>query len=288
MAREESKQTRNLDARTVSNFGFEWSRFDQTSVDDAELREYFEKYFRVFPWEALPADAVGFDAGCGSGRWAMFVAPRVRQLVCLDASAEAAGVARRNLRRISNCAVAVATVDGMPIQDSSMDFGYSLGVLHHVPDTAAALHSCARKLKPGAPFLVYLYYALDSRSLPYRVLWYLSDYLRNGISSLPAKPRALAADFLALTVYWPLSRLAHVVDAMGGNGRSLPLGFYRNSSLAVLRNDSLDRFGTPVEKRFSKQQILQMLGEAGFERVTFSGDPPYWCAVAYRRKGALD
>ena len=35
----------------------------------------------------------------------------------------------------------------------------ALGVLHHVPDTAAAIRSCAELLKPGAPLLLYLYYA---------------------------------------------------------------------------------------------------------------------------------
>ena len=45
----------------------------------------------------------------------------------------------------------------MKIKENSMDFGYSLGVLHHIPDTKEALQKCVSKLKPGAPFLVYLY-----------------------------------------------------------------------------------------------------------------------------------
>jgi hypothetical protein len=44
-----------------------------------------------------------------------------------------------------------------------MDFGYSLGVLHHVADTEGALRAAVRTLKPGAPLLVYLYYAFDNR-----------------------------------------------------------------------------------------------------------------------------
>ena len=46
----------------------------------------------------------------------------------------------------------------MPIKDNSMDFGFSLGVLHHLPDPFEGIKSCVTKLKPGAPFLVYLYY----------------------------------------------------------------------------------------------------------------------------------
>jgi len=40
----------------------------------------------------------------------------------------------------------------IPIQVSM-----ALGVLHSVPDTAAAIRSCAALLKPGAPLLLYLY-----------------------------------------------------------------------------------------------------------------------------------
>jgi len=55
------------------------------------------------------------------------------------------------------------TVDAPGIPAGSQDFGYSLGVLHHVPDTAAAIRSCVTLLKPGAPLLLYLYYAFDNR-----------------------------------------------------------------------------------------------------------------------------
>ena len=44
----------------------------------------------------------------------------------------------------------------MPLPDGALDFGYSLGVLHHIPDTQSALRACVRKLKAGAPFLLYL------------------------------------------------------------------------------------------------------------------------------------
>ena len=49
-----------------------------------------------------------------------------------------------------------------------MDFGYSLGVLHHLEDTQAGMAACVRKLKPGAPFLVYIYYALENRPIWFR------------------------------------------------------------------------------------------------------------------------
>ena len=50
------------------------------------MQRIFDSYFQVFPWDSLEPDAVGFDLGCGTGRWAKLVAPRVGTLHCIDPS----------------------------------------------------------------------------------------------------------------------------------------------------------------------------------------------------------
>src|SRR4051795_1991784 len=92
----------NLDATTVESFGNEWAKFDQSALPNAELLRLFERYFAIFPWHLLSPDAEGFDMGCGSGRWAKLVAPRVGRLNCVDPSAEALAVARRTLANSGN------------------------------------------------------------------------------------------------------------------------------------------------------------------------------------------
>jgi SAM-dependent methyltransferase len=128
-------QKQNLDQRVVDAFGEEWLRFDQSALPAADAVAIFENYFALFPWKDLPEDAVGFDMGCGSGRWAQFVAPRIGRLHCIDASETAISVARQNLQSSKNCEFHRDSVDSIPLADNSMDFGYSLGVLHHIPDT---------------------------------------------------------------------------------------------------------------------------------------------------------
>lgn len=271
----------NLDLRTVDSFGDEWSHFDQSGMSDKEARKVFGEYFAVFPWESLPPDAVGFDMGCGSGRWARWVAPLVGSLHCIDPST-AIEVARDNLAAHSNITFHCASVDSSGLQSSSQDFGYSLGVLHHVPDTAAAIRSCADLLKPGAPLLLYLYYAFDNRPFWFRTLWRLSDWLRRGIYRLPPKLKRKVTDAMAALVYWPLSRLSHVIDILGLPVDGVPLSYYRNHSFYTMRTDARDRFGTPLEQRFSQNQIVEMMEAAGLVDVRFSDAAPYWCAVGIR------
>ena len=71
----------NVDKEVVAGFGDEWSRFDQSALNAEELKQLFDNYFNIFPWEKLAPGAVGFDLGCGSGRWAKLVAGRVGKLL---------------------------------------------------------------------------------------------------------------------------------------------------------------------------------------------------------------
>jgi ubiquinone/menaquinone biosynthesis C-methylase UbiE len=275
-------QTGNLDAKTVAGFGDEWERFDQTGMSFEDTNHLFESYFSVFPWENLPTDAVGFDLGCGSGRWAKLVAPRVGWLHCIDPSV-AIAVAQKNLHSLTNCEFHNAGVDDIPVPDHSMDFGYSLGVLHHIPDTRAALAACVAKLKPGAPFLLYLYYAFDNRPSWFRGLWKISDLIRGLVSRMPHGLRYVMSQIIAALIYWPLARFAKLAEVLSFDVKNFPLAPYRHWGFYVMRTDALDRFGTQLEQRFSRIEIQQMMESAGLERIVFSEKNPFWCAVGYAK-----
>lgn len=273
--------TANIDKKVVAGFGDEWSRFDQSALSEEELGRMFENYFSIFPWDRLPADAVGFDLGCGSGRWAKLVSPRVGKLYLFDPSEDALNVARRNLAGADNVEFAVAGADDIPLEGASCDFGYSLGVLHHIPDTEAGMRACVAKLKSGAPFLVYLYYNFDNRPAWFRLIWRMSNGLRGLVYRMPHGIRYAISQVLALVLYWPLARTALLLEKMGSDVSSFPLSQYRHNSFYVMRNDALDRFGTRLEKRFSKAEIEAMMRRCGLRDITFS-TTSFWTAVGIK------
>lgn len=274
-------ETHNIDQKTVDGFGDEWARFDQSGLSAHEHESLFDRYFQIFPWKVLPENAEGFDLGCGSGRWAKMVAPRVGRLHCIDPS-NALDVARRNLVPFKNCEFHAASVDTITLEDESMDFGYSLGVLHHVPDTKAGIDACVRKLKLGAPFLLYLYYSFDNRPLWFRAVWRASDIFRSVISRMPHSLRYFFSQVLAALVYLPLAKFSLAAEKVGLDVSNFPLSPYRNLSFYTMRTDALDRFGTRLEQRFSKLQITEMMQAAGLVDIRFSDAAPYWCAVGLR------
>jgi len=277
-----SERRPNVDRATIDGFGQEWAAFDQTALSEDERQRLFQRYFSIFPFNDLPADAEGFDLGCGSGRWAALVAPRVGILHCIDPAKAALDVARRRLVAFPNIRFHLASADEISLADGSQDFGYSLGVLHHVPDTQRALTDSVRKLKSGAPFLLYLYYALDNRPAWFRALWKTSDVIRSGVARLPFQARRVVTTAIAGGIYWPLSRLAKWAEARGKDVSGWPLGAYRSLSFYTMRTDALDRFGTRLEQRFTRSQIEQMMKVAGLKKIQFSEAEPYWVACGLR------
>ena len=277
--------SRNIDPKVAAGFGHEWSTFrqDDDEFSRKDREEIFQSYFAIFPWEDLPLEAVGIDIGCGSGRWSAVMAPTVGHLHLLDASSEALAVAQQNLASQHNVTFHLASIDEIPLPNSSLDFAFSLGVLHHVPDTMAAIRSVAATLKSGAPFLIYLYYALENRPWWYRAIWQLSNGLRVLISRLPPPIRLTLSQIIALAIYLPLARLAAALERFGISPALVPLAAYRDRSLYVMRTDAYDRFCTKLEQRFTRRQIEQMLIVAGFDKIRFSEHAPYWCAVGTKR-----
>lgn len=271
------------DSETIEGFGDEWAAFDQSRQDPAERLSEFERYFSLFPFAEL-AGAEGFDLGCGSGRWAAIAAQRVGHLHCIDPAEKALDVARANVGARSNVTFHHASSDDIPLADASQDFGYSLGVLHHTPDTEQAMAKCVAKLKPGAPFLVYLYYAFDNKPGWFRRVWQASDLARRVISRMPFTGRRLTSEILAGLVYWPLARTARLAENLGANVGSFPLSDYRRRSFYAMRTDALDRFGTKLERRFTRAEIEAMMRRCGLTDIAFRDDAPYWCACG--RKAA--
>ena len=50
----------------------------------------------------------------------------------------------------------------------------------------------------------------------------------------------------------------------------------------MMRTDSLDRFGTKLEKRFSKKDIENLMKKSNLENITFLNSEPYWVALGYK------
>lgn len=272
----------NIEEKTVESFGQEWTKFDQ--FDEKELLDIGNDYFDIVPESILdPTSTIALDMGCGSGRWSKYLSSRVKAIEAIDPSDSVYG-AKHYLAPEENVRVSQASANNIPFDDESFDFVFSLGVLHHMPDTLDGLRQCVNKLKSRGYLLIYLYYALDNRGFIYKTIFKSSTLVRKTISKFPRSLKHFSCDLIGLLVYWPLSRLAWLFRKLGLSfWSSVPLAYYHDKSFKILRNDALDRFGTPLEKRFSRDEITTMLEESGMTNIEFSEKAPYWHVISRKK-----
>lgn len=266
----------NLDEKTVLSFGEEWLKFN--SFTENEIKIAGDQYFDIVNENILTKETVVLDLGCGSGRWTKYLANKVKMVEAVDPS-EAIFAASALLKDNLNVRITQASVSNIPFEDESFDFIICLGVLHHIPDTQQALTDLIKKLKPNGHILLYLYYSLDNRGKLYKLIFKSSTLIRKLVSKCPHGLKKIICDLIAILIYMPLVFLTRILRFILGEKKwinKIPLSYYKDKSFNIIRNDALDRFGTPLEQRFSKLEIKKMLNNAGVLRSEFSNNEPFW------------
>ncbi len=274
---------KNIDKITADSFGEEWSKFDSFSHET--LQSVGDEYFDIITEEMLPADAIVLDLGCGTGRWSLYVAERCAFVESVDPS-EAVFAAKALTHQKENIRITQAASSNLPFEEESFDFVFSLGVLHHIPDTFEALKDLVAQVKNNGWCMVYLYYALDNQPSWYKAIFKVSDFFRKIICRLPGALKRIVCDLIAVFIYGPFVLFGWILKTLlkGDLYKSVPLSYYINKSFNVIRNDALDRFGTPLEQRFTKDEIQSMMERAGLKNIIFSDRTPYWHAVGQKKE----
>jgi ubiquinone/menaquinone biosynthesis C-methylase UbiE len=271
-----SENDNNIDKKTVDSFGDEWEKFDLFTDDEIKIAG--DQYFDIVSANLLTKDTKVLDLGCGSGRWTKYIASKVELVEAVDPSNAVFSALKLNKDEL-NVRVTQASVSNLPFENESFDFIVCLGVLHHIPDTQKALIDLCKKLKSGGHILLYLYYNLDNRGRLYKLIFYSSTILRKVISKQPKLFKKIICDVLAFVLYFPFISCVKGLYFIFGKKKwikKIPLSYYSDKSFNIIRNDALDRFGTPLEHRFSKVRISEMLENAGVSENVFSNNEPYW------------
>jgi ubiquinone/menaquinone biosynthesis C-methylase UbiE len=133
-------------------------------------REFFDeverhRYQEYAPW--MPK-VMGFDAfagqrllevGCGMGTDLLQFARGGAQVTGVDLTPRSIETSRHHLKLYGESGdFALTDAEKLPFADESFDVAYSNGVLHHTPDTGAAVREIHRVLRPGGLARVMLYH----------------------------------------------------------------------------------------------------------------------------------
>ena len=272
---------KNADFSVIKSFGEEWKKFHE--FGETDISRLAAEYFDIIPEILYQNSTKVLDVGCGSGRWTKVLSEKVGIIDAVDPS-DAIYAADTLLKDSPNVRLTKAASENLPFEDNTYELVISIGVLHHIPDTLKAMKDCVSKVKPGGYFYTYLYYKLDNRGFLFKSIFYLSDFLRRIVSSLPGGMKKFVCDVLAIFIYMPFILLSRLFNKMGFKkfADKIPLSTYKDKSFFIIRNDALDRFGTKLEHRFTRKQIHDMMSACGLNNIIFSEKIPYWHAIGQK------
>jgi SAM-dependent methyltransferase len=132
-------------------------------------RRFFKSVSLYAPWKGLPFDfVIDFDPlktsdvleiGCGNGSHGQLLATHSRSYTGIDLTDYAI---RSTSTRLSlwglNGRVLKMDAENLQFPDSSFDFVWSWGVIHHSANTQGILKEISRVLRPGGRAVIMVYY----------------------------------------------------------------------------------------------------------------------------------
>jgi SAM-dependent methyltransferase/uncharacterized protein YbaR (Trm112 family) len=240
--------------------------------------------------EALGAPIVhgkiGLDAGSGCGTDTAVLATRHPsvEMISMDIS-EGVYATRKRTEHLPNVHVVRGSVLAMPVRSEVCDFGYSFGVLHHTTNPEQGLKEITRVLKPGGGVSLYLYedHADNPwKAIPLKAITFIRRFTRRLNTKVLSALCYILSPIVVITFSIPV-RIMRRVGPMRAIADQMPFNF--GTSLFSVHGDLLDRFGAPIEVRYSSQQVMTLLQACSLMdiQITKLKDSAGWIARGIKR-----
>jgi SAM-dependent methyltransferase len=149
---------------TNKTFSDKWTRFKRYGLEPEHGKFLFSWYCKKLGQPDIAAlkafygaKTMVLEVGPGSGFNTRFIAENCPGTVFAMDVSNAAFTTFANTRHLSNCHVVQADLMDAPFPDGMFDFVIADGVLHHTPDTRAAVKALLEKVVPGGQFFFYVY-----------------------------------------------------------------------------------------------------------------------------------
>lgn len=244
----------------VENFGFQWNKHKRTQFDteDQKSSETFLRKIGFSP--ETVKDKLVLDAGCGSGRYSEVINRWGGKVVGIDLS----NAVKACYENLGDKAVKVIQADILnpPFKDRVFDVIFSIGVLHHTPNTKQAFKSLVRLLKPGGYICIWLYHAYHDDSTRIK----LSRFYRKFSWRLPKNLLYLIAH-LAIPYYY-LNRIP-IIGSI--TSRVWHIAEHKDWRWRVL--DTFDWYSPRYQWHHTYTEVWAWFEEEGLENIKIF-DPP--------------
>jgi len=242
--------------RSINDFGEQWLRYPDNQGFYGSTELFSDIIFPFLTLDEIRGRRVA-EIGSGTGRIVnMLIEAGAEHVIAVEPS-DAFNVLRRNINQPEKVSCLKITGDQLPAY-GNLDYIFSIGVLHHIPNPQPVVEAAFKALRPGGRFLVWLY-AKEGNGL------YLG--LIRPLRSLTKRLPHFVLASLVEIMYWPL-----VLYIKCCHWLPLPLRGYVLSVLDKMAPDKrrliiYDQLNPVYAKYYTKSEAEKLLSDVKFENV---------------------
>jgi len=242
--------------QTIKDFGEQWLRYRDSNGFYGSM-ELFSDIINPFMKSSDIKNCKVAEIGSGTGRIVnMLLEAGAEHVIAIEPS-DAFEVLRSNIMDPGKVTSLKITGGQLPAY-GDLDYVFSIGVLHHIPDPAPVVEAAFKALRPGGHLLVWLY-AREGNNL------YLA--LINPLRILTKHLPHFILASLVEVFYWPLVLYITLCHKF-----PLPLRGYMLSVLEKMSPEKrkliiYDQLNPSYAKYYTKQEAGKLLIDGKFEDV---------------------
>ena len=260
----------NLNDKYISRSNATWGSFlhkDNVSHKDksnCHLKNIIERYFTLndFTGDIL-------EMGCGRANDLEYFLSKKIPFKSYIASDIGENISLLN-KKIVNDKVYFIKADNhnIPFEDSSFDLIYSFGSFHHCKNFKSVLLETKRLLKKGSTLIFYNY---KKHKYLKKYFLYIEDIMLYFFSLTNYKFVQFFSYFLSFFVYAIFVLPSKFFKLFSKSiHKSIPFNYCSN--LTSVYRALIDRLSSPINLRFSENEIYQFLDSIGFKDINVIED----------------
>ena len=260
------------------NFGFQWTTFDTTQLDNFSGSNLTEvRFYSETGWSSTDlSNSTVLEVGSGAGRFTeVFLRTTSATLYSVDYSCAVDSNSNNNRKYGDRLRLAQASIYELPFADNSFDKIFCLGVLQHTPSFEDSVSSLIRKARIGGEIVVDFYpiKGWHTKIHSKYLLRPLTKHLPNSLLLLLIRSniRWMLAlfDLLCFLRLGVLTRFIPITDVRG-----FPPTLSRAERREWAVMDTFDAFSPQYDHPQRVEAVARMFSTRGCE-VSFAGDVHY-------------
>ena len=270
----EEKYISDLTARTISDFGDQWTRYTDNEGFYGSLDVLVDILGPLIPLSAFQGKRVA-EIGSGTGRIVRMLLQAGAEYVLAVEPSQSIDILKKNLQtEISRVEILHARGNEIPT-GLDLDFVLSIGVLHHIPEPGPVVTAAFNSLRSDGKLIVWVY-GKEGNGLVVSMI----KMMRCITTRMPHWALVFLATMcnLILGLYIPISRWFP----------SIPLADYVNNVIGKFSYHKrylviYDQLRPAYAKYYTESEARDLLEQAGFKEVCLYHRRNYsWTVIGSR------